>query len=275
MSIKKQYAGFLDSKLLWKSVSLFELSQFDLQISDGFIPNEKELPIQISENEVLGKRIEHFFEYFVNSSENYKIILKNLQIFKDKITIGELDFLLEDLQRKQVFHIELIYKFYLYDPKRSEVVLERWIGPNRNDSLLEKVTKLKEKQLPLLYRSETITTLQKLDIRPNDIVQKVCFFGNLFVPLSHENKKISHLNNECIVGYWIHAEEFTEEKYGSYRYYIPKKKDWITDPTHNETWHTFASISDDLNTELTKKKSSLLWIKSNEDNFSKCFIVWW
>ncbi|WP_298311813.1 DUF1853 family protein [uncultured Aquimarina sp.] len=273
MSIKQQYAGFLDSNVLWKNVSLFELSQFDLQISDDFIPNE--LPIQISENEVLGKRVEHFFEYFINSSKNYKIILKNLQIFKDKITIGELDFLLEDQQQNQLLHIELIYKFYLYDPKKSESVLERWIGPNRNDSLLEKVTKLKEKQLPLLYRSETIATLQKLDIEPNNILQKVCFFGNLFVPLSYQNKKISHLNNDCIVGYWIHSEEFTEEKYGSCLYYIPQKKDWVTDPKLNEIWYPFTSILDKLNTQLIKKKSPLLWIKSNEDSFSKCFVVWW
>lgn len=273
MSIKQQYAGFLDSKLLWKNASLFELAQFDLEISDDFIPNE--LPIEIPENEVLGKRIEHFFEYFINNSKNNRLILKNLQIFKDKITIGELDFLIEDRQRKQVLHIEFIYKFYLYDPKKSQIALERWIGPNRNDSLLDKITKLKEKQLPLLYRSETITTLQKLDIQPNDIIQKVCFFGNLFVPLSHQNKKFSHLNNDCIVGYWIHSEEFTKEEYGSYLYYIPQKKDWITDPKYNEIWHPFSSISDQLNTQLIKKKSPLLWIKSNEDSFSKCFIVWW
>lgn len=273
MSIEHQYAGFLDSKLLWNNASLFGLSQFEIQVSSNIVTQK--LPIIISDNEVLGKRIEHFFDHYINSSTKYKLLLKNLQIFKDKITIGELDFLIEDQEQKQILHIELIYKFYLYDPKKSKIALEKWIGPNRNDSLLEKVIKLKEKQLPLLYRSETITALQELNIKPNDIIQKVCFFGNLFVPLSYQDKLLPDLNNDCIRGFWIHEKDFKPEKYSSQHYFIPEKKDWITHPKYNKTWYSYASILEHLKIQLTKKKSPLLWIKNNEDSFSKCFIVWW
>ena len=273
MSIEHQYAGFLDSKLLWDRASLFELPQFDLSVLTNAIPQL--LPIKIPENEVLGKRVEHFFEYYINSSKRYELILKNLQIFNNKITIGELDFLIKDLEQKQNLHIELIYKFYLYDPEKSDISLERWIGPNRNDSLLEKVTKLKEKQLPLLYRTETITALQELNIKPNDIIQKVCFFGNLFVPLSYQNKLLTDLNHNCIRGFWIREKDFKSEKHNAQRYFIPEKKDWITHPKHNKTWHSYDSILEQLKTQLSKKKSPLLWIKSNEDSFSTCFIVWW
>ncbi|WP_299443054.1 DUF1853 family protein [uncultured Aquimarina sp.] len=273
MSIEHQYAGFLHSKLLWDDTSLFELPQFDFQVSIDVATQA--LPIKIPENEVLGKRIEHFFEYYINNSKKHTLILKNLQIFKDKITIGELDFLVEDLEQKEILHIELIYKFYLYDPKKSEIALEKWIGPNRNDSLLEKVTKLKEKQLPLLYHTETITALQELNIKPNEIIQKVCFFGNLFVPISYQNKLVSYLNNDCVIGFWIHEKDFKSEKYSSQHYFLPEKKDWITHPKHNKTWYSYASIFEQLKIQLSKKKSPLLWIKSSEDSFSKCFIVWW
>ncbi|SEL42583.1 hypothetical protein SAMN04487910_2419 [Aquimarina amphilecti] len=273
MSLEHQYAGFLDSKLLWKDNSLFELSQFKLHHSN--IDTSKELSINIPHNEVLGKRIEHFFEHYINNSSHYKLILKSLQIFRNKITIGELDFIIEDLHNKDILHIELIYKFYLYNPEKSNIVLERWIGPNQNDSLLEKVTKLKEKQLPLLYRSETIKKLNELNIQANNINQKVCFFGNLFIPLSYQNKKIPHLNNDCIQGFWIHKKDFVSDKYGSLEYFIPQKKNWIIHPKHNKIWYTYTSILEQLQTQLHKKKSPLLWIKSNEDSFSKCFIVWW
>ncbi len=272
MSLKNQYAGFLDTELLWKHTSLFELSQFDFKKTNKLNDN---IFINLPDNEVLGKLIERFFEYYIDRHKNYKLIQKNIQIFKDKTTIGELDFLIEDLRQKQIVHIELIYKFYLYDPKRSGIILERWIGPNRKDSLLEKITKLKEKQLPLLHHPETIARLQALNISAKNIIQEVCFFGNLFIPLSIQNKKISHLNSKCIVGFWIHADEFTSEEYGSYHFYIPKKKEWMVNPKQNKTWHPFKSTSEKLVKELSSKKSSLLWIKSNEDSYSKCFVVWW
>ncbi|WP_108803710.1 DUF1853 family protein [Aquimarina sp. Aq107] len=273
MSFEHQYAGFLNSKLLWKNASLFELLQFDLVNSNSNL--SKEYSINIAPNEVLGKRIEHFFEHYIHSTSDYKLILKGLQIFKNKITIGELDFIVEDLRKKNILHIELVYKFYLYNPKKSTTSLERWIGPNQKDSLLEKITKLKEKQLPLLYRPETALKLRELNIDPNKVLQKVCFYGNLFVPLSYKNKKLPDLNNSCIQGFWIHEKDFTSDKYGSRQYFIPEKKDWVTQPKHNRVWYSYMAILEELRIQLIKKKSPLLWIKSNEDSFTKCFIVWW
>lgn len=273
MSIKDQYMGFLDSTLLWGNTSLFGLLQFHLPNSKGII--SENLPILISENEVLGKRVEHFFEYYINRSSMYRLIAKNIQIFKDKITIGELDFLIEDIQQERILHIELVYKFYVYDPQKSDHTLERWIGPNRKDGLLEKITKLKTKQLPLLHRPETLLVLNKMGIHTDHIVQQVCFFGNLFVPVSHKDKSLPGINNNCIVGFWMAIRDFTSEKYGGDLYYIPQKKDWITNPEQHTDWYTFDTILEPLNIELSQKKSPLLWIKSNEGFFSKCFIVWW
>ncbi|WP_378172043.1 DUF1853 family protein [Aquimarina sp. SS2-1] len=273
MSVNHQYAGFLDSNLLWNHSSLFQLPQF--KPKDFYPITNCNISIDIPENEVLGKRIEHFFNYFLQNNKNYRVLLNNLQIFKDKITIGELDFLIKDLTQNNILHVELIYKFYLYDPHLSDKSIERWIGPNRKDSLLEKVIKLKEKQLPLLYRTETIDYLKELGIDPSAILQNVCFFGNLFVPLPYLNQNLPLLNNDCIVGYWIREEDFNLKKYGLELFYIPEKKDWIVHPKHHTTWFTFEQISKQLQQHLAHKKSPLLWIKSTGDSFSKCFVVWW
>ena len=273
MSIKSQYSGFLNSSLLWENNSLFGLTQFDLPYSEVMVSDITS--ISIPKNEVLGKRIEHFFEYLINTSGAYQIILKNKQIFKNKITIGELDFLLEDIQQKQIIHIELVYKFYLYNPEKSDIELERWIGPNRTDSLLEKITKLKTKQLPLLYRPESIVALNEIGVNIKNIKQQICFFGNLFIPIALKNKSFPKLNNHCIVGFWIALKDFTSEKYGSNVYYIPQKKDWIAKPKHHRDWYTYDAIQEPLNIQLSKKRSPLLWIKSKGDFFSKCFVVWW
>ncbi|MBW1295893.1 DUF1853 family protein [Aquimarina litoralis] len=273
MAIHDQYLGFLDSKLLWKNDTLFELPQFDLKKTE-YNPS---LPINVAihDNEVLGKRIEYFYEYYINSCTDYSVVVKNLQIFKDKITIGELDFIVENIKQNQLLHIELIYKFYIYIPKKGDNELERWIGPNKKDNLLEKVAKLKNKQLPLLYRPETIEKLKELGISAENISQKVSFFAQLFVPLSYQNNIIPKINNDCISGFWIHKSEFILDEYDQYQYFIPQKKDWITAPRHHRIWHSYQEILEQLEIHLIKKKSPLVWIKHNEDSFTKCFIVCW
>jgi len=272
MSIKHQLKGFLDSRLLWNDTSLFDLPQ--LQVANDIEIISDHLNISIPSNEVLGKRIEYFFEYLVNQDKRYQLILKNLQIFKDKITIGELDFLLYDTQKHQTIHAELIYKFYLYDPHISNE-LNRWIGPNRKDSLLEKVTKLKEKQLPLLYHQETISALKKFNIDVKTCIQRVCFFGNLFIPLSFQNRVIPYTNPDCIIGFWIRATDFIPETYDHFLYYLPQKANWIVHPKNCTTWYTYGFISKQISAQLSNKRSVLLWIKKGEHSFSRCFVVWW
>jgi hypothetical protein len=65
-------------------------------------------------------------------------LYENIQVIEDKKTIGEIDFIIEDKNTKQVIHMELAYKFYLFDPSISSEPINNWIGPNRDDSLQEK-----------------------------------------------------------------------------------------------------------------------------------------
>ncbi len=273
MSLTHQYSGFLDSNVLWNTNILFELEQFDFKKLSISSSMPKRVEIAIRENEVLGKRIESFFEYCITASQRYKIIAKNLQVFKDRITIGELDFIILDLRKKEVLHIELIYKFYVYDPD-TESELNRWIGPNRKDSLLEKIDKLKNKQLPLLFKSETRPILENLKIEQN-IKQQVCFLGNLFVPLSYLNKSLPLLNNKCIVGYWINFEEFISQVYGSHQFHIPTKQEWIIKPQDCNIWLPFDNIYDEVQLHYKQKKSPLLWMKRGENSYDRFFVVWW
>lgn len=274
MSIKNEYLGFLNSKPLWTDKTLLGLSPFDIEevLENDVLPNETE--INIRDNEVLGKRIEFFFEYGITNTDKYEIIAKNIQVYQDKITIGELDFLVKDRRNNNTLHIEIVYKFYLYDPLIQGELLQ-WIGPNRKDALLQKVEKLKTKQLPLLYRNETLPILEDLHIDPKSIHQCVCYMANLFVPLSMKKELFPIINNQCIVGFWIPLKDFTSEQYGSCHFNIPKKKDWVTDPKYSDSWFSFENIKEQVQISLSQKKSPLLWMKSNEDSYERFFLVWW
>ncbi|EZH74124.1 hypothetical protein ATO12_14720 [Aquimarina atlantica] len=274
MSIKTEYLGFLNSKPLWTNKTLLGLFPFDIEkvLENDVLPDVTE--INIRDNEVLGKRIEFFFEYCITNTDRYEIIAKNIQVYQDKITIGELDFLVQDHSGNKTLHIEVVYKFYLYDPL-LEGELQQWIGPNRKDTLLQKIEKLKTKQLPLLYREETLSILENLHIDPKSIHQCVCYMANLFVPLSMKKELFPIVNNQSIIGFWISLKDFTSEQYGSSLFNIPKKKDWVTDPKYGDTWFSFTVIKEQVQLALSQKKSPLLWMKSNEDSYKRFFVVWW
>ena len=115
---------------------------------------------ELPENLMLGKRVERFFSYQLKSQKRFTILKENIQIYNDKITIGELDCLL--LENHKPKHVEVVYKFYLYDHSVGKTELEHLIGPNRKDTLTQKIEKLKLKQLPLLHKIETHEILTKM-----------------------------------------------------------------------------------------------------------------
>ncbi|WP_282088815.1 DUF1853 family protein [Aquimarina algiphila] len=274
MSLKHQYLSFLNSTSLWNSGTSYEFSIFNFEelIKNAIHPEI--VQINIGENEVLGKRVEHFFEYCITSSDRYDLLAKNIQVFDHKITIGELDFIVKDLQQNKVLHIELVCKFYLYDTTLGDG-LETWIGPNRKDSLLQKVKKLTLKQFPLLYKKETKPILENLQLDVSKINQQACFISYLFVPITLKHHTFPMINNNCIVGFWEKSNAFTDEQYGNYQFYIPQKKDWISNPKYYNTWFSFEEILPQIQTSLLQKKSPLLWMKENEDSYARFFVVWW
>ena len=265
----QQVLGFLATPPLWKN-ELFGITQFNF-------PKDitaKEAAISDSPYSILGKRMESFFEALLKSSAEYEVLASNIQISDDKITIGELDFLLKSHSEKQQYHIELVYKFYVYDPDFNEE-FERWIGPNRKDSLLQKVMKLKEKQFPLLYKSQTQEYLAVLQINPKDVKQEVCFKANLFLPKNYNYIDTGEINKECIAGYWIHSEEFCGEEYEDHLFFSPKKQQWPVDPQYAENWHSYDTIIKQVDSFIKRQRSPLLWMKKSESEFERFFVVWW
>ena len=129
-----------------------DLNQFELDIDE--IKEFDLSKLEITKRLTLGSRVERFFEFYINQSKNYELIKNNIQIIKDKHTFGELDFIIYDKRAEKYIHIEHVYKFYLYDDT-IENEIDRYIGPNKNDTLVKKLAKLKDRQLPLLFNDVT------------------------------------------------------------------------------------------------------------------------
>lgn len=264
--IQLQYKGFLNTPQLWENNEVFELQQFELPniktpLFDGFLPK----------NQRLGRRVENFLSHQLKQDATIRILVENSQIQNKKITVGELDFLIET--NKNPIHLEVIYKFYLYDASVGKTELEHWIGPNRRDSLVAKLNKLKNKQLPLLYNPFTEPLLKKLHLKTETIQQQVLFKAQLFVPYKIANTELKSLNNNCINGFYIHLNELQQFK--RCKFYIPSKINWLQEIQTQTKWQSFEQFSQTINVFLNQKSAPLCWLKHPNGETEKFFVVWW
>ena len=264
--IQLQYEGFLNTPLLWESDSIFELEQLELPKEKTTIFNSS-----IAKNLRLGKRVERFISHQLQHNSSIKILAENIQIQNNKTTIGEIDFIIQ--QNNTPIHLEVMFKFYLYDETVGETELEHWIGPNRKDSLVAKLTKLKEKQLPLLYKEQTIPFLKSLNLNIETIQQQVYFKAQLFVPFQLRNHSFKLINNNCIKGFYISFNELS--KFDNCKFYIPSKINWLQEIQTQINWKTYTQMLPKIETEIKNKTSPLCWLKQPNGEVYKIFIVWW
>ncbi len=268
MTVRNQLSAFLNTPSLFLDDKISAYKPFHTSKKATAQPPD-------SENYVFGKRMEEFLEFYFEQSNQYRVLAKSLQINKEKITIGELDFIIEDNTQQKLIHIELVSKFYLYDPAIHEE-LNRWIGPNKKDSLIQKLDKLQKKQLPLLFNPCTKVELQKFEIEPKTVEQQLCFKAQLYIPYQFETKLIKPIVNiDCIAGFWIRPEQLHRSEFQDAKFNIPIKNDWYCRPNKEAEWEELSSISTKLDKLHKMKKSPLVWVNKSGSIFEKCFIVWW
>ena len=272
--IKEQLIGFINTPSLWRDRDLFDIKQFQYPdyTDNNLLDSASHIP-DLRTNFVLGKRMEIFFNHLLFHSQQFEVIAKNLQIYREKITLGELDFLIKDLQHNSTYHVELVYKFYLYDPLYDGK--EGWIGPNRKDSLIQKISRLQEHQLPLLHAKETREIIRSYGLNEKEIEQQVCFKATLFIPKSHKLPAFPNINTACIVGYWIRFKDFSYSEYATHSFYAPKKQDWPIDPSTNKEWNSYPEFLVQVEEFINNRMSPLVWMKNKTGGFQRFFVVWW
>lgn len=222
-------------------------------------------------NAVLGMQAEACFEAYLKQSKYFELLAANLQIHGEKETLGELDYIALNLQTDEVLHIELACKFYLYDENAGEIEEQKWIGPNRKDSLNEKLEKVKHKQFPLLHTSETTKKLASLGI-PEPTSQQLCLKASLFFPKELNAETFPKHFKDCMVGYYIKPTDFIKDEAAEYA--IPSKKEWLLPINSITNWYRFSEIILLIEDQLNLNKSPLIYKKTSH-TVERFFIVWW
>jgi hypothetical protein len=222
----------------------------------------------------LGNRLERFFSFIIQESKTYEMIAENVQIVAHKVTLGELDFILRNLQTQEIIHVELGGKLYLYDPE-IEGELERWIGPNRSDALLTKLDRLQAFQFPLLKHPQTKQQLATWQLRSETIQQQICFKVRLFLPEFLYGQIPPYVKAEHIRGYYLNMAAFESSRFESFQYFVPEKQDWIVEPRYGEIWFTHKQILPYVEKSLSTMQSPMVWVKKSEQEFETIFVVFW
>ena len=193
------------------------------------------------------KGLGHYFEalvkFWINISPNYKLLAHNIQIIIKRQTLGEIDFIIEEIQSKKVIHLEVAVKFYLGSPPYQDSF--RWYGTNINDQLGRKIQHLKEKQTQLAWHHKDYL-LNKLGL---EIDEKQCLLkGRLFYPLGIDEPPTEVTSNH-LRGRWLRQSGKAQEKC----YYPLDKTYWLATLNHT-----------DINEEL-------LDTKLKENKWPRCY----
>lgn len=262
-----RYQGYNKTFALFENEALPQIKQIELSNTPDILPEKINFG-----NQRLGKLVEAFLFHQLKKQAAVQWIVENLQIQKDRQTIGELDALyyLNDTP----IHLEVVYKFYLYDTLETyDEPLSYWIGPNRKDRLCYKLNKLETKQFPLLYKEETRSQLQQFNIDIAEVRQQLCFKAQLFLPYNSSKINISPLNENCITGFFISFKDISI--FEDLEFYMPEKLDWLILPHNDVSWSTYESAIIGIENYISAKRSPLVWLKYNDTKFEKCFITFW
>lgn len=261
---QRRYHGFCMTPSLWVNSKLLSIKSFELngEYSSKFLR-------KLNKKRRLGQLAEQFVFNQIETHNDAELLAENIQIQHNKNTLGELDALI--LFDGKPIHLEIIYKFYVYDDSISNSEIGCWIGPNRKDSLIEKLDKLKEKQLPLLYSEDCKFTLETLELTQHNFEQRAFFKAQLFVPYL-KSVEFTQLNSDCVYGFYLHTHQL--ENFKTCEFFIPEKLDWFIKPHRNVYWIDFKEFKNLSAEYLNKSQSPLFWIKDN-NQLMKSFLVWW
>jgi len=231
-------------------------------------------PTPIPQKLRLGHQMEYVCKQLLDDSPDYEVLLHNLPIREKKQTIGEVDFIVRKISNQQLIHVELTYKFYLIDTQIPEII-HQLVGPNKRDTFFTKLEKIKNNQFALIHSEAGHNALSQKGVVPTGILQQTCYKAQLFMPFSHNKKDIGPLNSECIIGYWLRLSDFHSDTFSKNQFYIPTKNQWVIKPHLHTNWSSFDDILTSINERLSHQSSPMVWMKKNEIEIDKFFIVWW
>lgn len=271
----QQFLGFMHTPNLLGNSMLLPYQNVELTPTTSSLIafNENELS-ELEKQKYLGKRVELFFKKWLEMHPETELLTHGLQVVKNKITLGEFDFL---YRHKDVYiHTELVYKQYIYLPNKAEKDIFHWVGPNKKDFLHIKLNKLTTHQFKLL-QNETAAALiyAKFGIKASQFQQQICFKAQLFIHYLDKQITFYGIQPEAILGRWYYFKEFLLQGFEQNLFVLVEKQDWPILPHDSKSlpWMNFQETIKSISPQMKKRRSVKLWRKTTT-SLHQLFVIW-
>jgi hypothetical protein len=167
----------------------------------------------------LGHYVEALYACLLTDLLGWTLLARNLPVRDDGITLGELDFVVQNPLTRDVEHHEIAIKFYLgYHGSASHP--PGWYGPNPRDRLDIKTTRMLQQQRQRALLPASLRALSARGIAAAHI-SRVFMPGYLFYPLSQMDNNtapaqipsvstLSSVPASHLRGHWMYLDRIAE-----------------------------------------------------------------
>jgi hypothetical protein len=167
---------------------------------------------------ILGKYFEKHIHFIFKFFDQFSLIMMGLQVEKENRTIGEIDFIYQELASNKTIHLEVAVKYYM--GYRSSAKHTMWIGPNGMDNLANKIQKF-TKQLTMSGFADQLAVLN-----PSSFKKKVLLKGYFFNHI--KTRVLPHFHNQYVqTGEWLFISELNQIINLNRKYIIVPKQYWL------------------------------------------------
>lgn len=171
----------------------------------------------------LGEHFENIVHFHLNNNDQISDIYRNIQIKREKRTLGEMDFLVN--LGGDWIHLEVALKLYLLDGDNRQ--LASFIGTRRDDCLATKWQRMLDHQLQLCQLPEAQEQLQTMGIasfpQPAVWVKGWLFYH----PRQATVEAPYPVNPDHLRGWWVTWSELSLIATEGERFILVRKPDWL------------------------------------------------
>ncbi|WP_415903610.1 DUF1853 family protein [Neptuniibacter sp. QD29_5] len=243
----------MDNDIGWvlRSPSLINVPKSYIPFHDLISPDQFK-PVAVNTSTFIERNLGGYYEnivnHILNNDHHLSDIKRNIKIFNNEATLGELDFI--GGSSTGDFHLECAIKYYLRIGSGTK--LEDFIGPGKRDRLDLKYERMVEHQLRVSKTPQGILACKSEGLSPAIFVMLVQ--GYLFHPFAEFGSKIAlhpTINPSHLQGWWLRQNELGQINDSDF-YSIMHKPRWLIADQSNLLDYA------ELKTELSKADRPIL-----------------
>lgn len=259
----------MQTQALLQSLFLCPLLVGDLPDASSFdrkLLGKPEQGDSLNYSQKLGHLYEDALSILLDRSSEVNLIDQSIQVFNEnQITLGELDYLLEDHSTGKHIHLEVAVKFYLIHHKDG---VSHFPGPDPHDNWLNKLKRMQEHQFQMA-RSEHGKELLEKTYGITEVETQQLIYGRLFDHIATSDfPSPPYMSPDCMRSTWLYCDEWKKHFPNIETVKVIPKYLWpVSFQTSPSLIQTLDSWSIEQLLTESQKRCTLFWSEQHQHPF--------